>query len=231
MALPLTCLDVLQLPLVARSRQAHIRDWPGDWPISRWKAADVQVIANTINDPPLSVAWHSNEKLTRRGRYQIPSEFFATFHMQPRVALWLRLEASQQVVHAVEITRTKDSGSLNTTNLRVALEPLARAAGQTAAHIVRKGKLVSVAVLTPEEKAELLGLVEQRRKGRRIDDAFLQRVADVYREALASGQPPTNMVARELHGSRSIAGRWVMKARAKGLLGKAKAPGQAGEKG
>lgn len=49
------------------------------------------------------------------------------------------------------------------------------------------------------------------------DDA-LEALALIYKVALIIGRPPTREVATELNLTRPTAGRWVMKARAKGLL-------------
>jgi hypothetical protein len=65
--------------------------------------------------------------------------------------------------------------------------------------------------------------------GKRLSDEWLERVAEVYRDALSHDLPPTDTVANELHCSRSTAGRWVMEARERGKLGKA-IPGVAGER-
>lgn len=64
---------------------------------------------------------------------------------------------------------------------------------------------------------------------RQLDDAHYQRVAQVYRRAVDEGVEPVVAVQKELHGSRSTAGRWVMESRKRGFLGKAPAKGRAGE--
>ena len=51
-------------------------------------------------------------------------------------------------------------------------------------------------------------------------DEALYAVAAVYRRALMVGEPPTKAVVDGLGLARSTAGRWVMKAREKGFLGK-----------
>ena len=63
---------------------------------------------------------------------------------------------------------------------------------------------------------------------RRIDDK-LRRLADLYRTALANGDPPTQTAADALGVPRSTVARWVAKARERGLLGAA-TPGKAGER-
>jgi hypothetical protein len=65
--------------------------------------------------------------------------------------------------------------------------------------------------------------------GKRLPDVFLASVADVYRYALKLGQPPVNAVAEAFNVSRSTAGRYVVRARRRGMLGEA-ITGKAGER-
>jgi len=65
------------------------------------------------------------------------------------------------------------------------------------------------------------------RRGVPLDDEHLRKVAEVYRDP-RGGRHPTEFVAEQLHATRPTAGRWVMKAREKGFLGKAR-DRQAGE--
>jgi hypothetical protein len=61
------------------------------------------------------------------------------------------------------------------------------------------------------------------RRGFPLSEDDLRKVAEVYRDALAAGDPsPTATVARILHVSRSTAGRWVGRARGDGYLGPAR---------
>jgi hypothetical protein len=66
-----------------------------------------------------------------------------------------------------------------------------------------------------------------RRRGP-LRDEDLRHVAQVYRAAIARGQPPTRSVAEDCGVARSTAGRWVAEARRRGVLGPAKArqPGE-----
>jgi hypothetical protein len=65
------------------------------------------------------------------------------------------------------------------------------------------------------------------RRRKRNDDQFLAKVAKVYTDAFAEGQPPTREVARRLdpnwnpkyNENPKTAQRWVKMAREKGLLG------------
>lgn len=68
------------------------------------------------------------------------------------------------------------------------------------------------------------------RKRRTIDRAFLQKVADIYRQAVASGISTQDSVQRHLGPiSDSGARRWILQARKAGFLGPALGPWQAGE--
>lgn len=62
----------------------------------------------------------------------------------------------------------------------------------------------------------------------RISDEHLQDVARVYREAIDDLIPPKKAVSSAFHVSISTAGRWVGKARERGLLGPT-LPGKKGE--
>jgi hypothetical protein len=57
------------------------------------------------------------------------------------------------------------------------------------------------------------------KRGVAVSDEFLQRVADIYRSAVAGGsRSPVNEVALQLGSSRSTAGRWVVQARRANIL-------------
>ena len=89
-----------------------------------------------------------------------------------------------------------------------------------------------VALTDDARRAEYRAAVagERPSRGRRLTDEWLASVAAMYRDGLESGQNPTNHVAAVLHAARPTAGRWVMEARRRGLLGPA-TPGRPGEKG
>jgi hypothetical protein len=76
-------------------------------------------------------------------------------------------------------------------------------------------------VVSPQEIASMTAGLQAGKK--RITDDDLQEVARVYREAVATGEPPTVAVARHMKRSRSTAGRLVMQARQRGFLGRARA--------
>ena len=70
--------------------------------------------------------------------------------------------------------------------------------------------------------------VRQPRSGSPLTDEHLGQVAELYRAAVERGDPPTQTVAETMHVTRPTAGRWVAKARERGLLGPAKR-GRGGE--
>jgi hypothetical protein len=59
----------------------------------------------------------------------------------------------------------------------------------------------------------------QRRRNRITDD-LLEHVAQIYRAALAERRPPKKAVRAALHVSEATAGRYIMRARERGHLGK-----------
>jgi hypothetical protein len=66
------------------------------------------------------------------------------------------------------------------------------------------------------------------RRGAPVTKETLTQVAELYRAAVANGDPPTQTIADAMHASRSTAARWVAKARKEKLLGQAMR-GRAGE--
>jgi hypothetical protein len=80
--------------------------------------------------------------------------------------------------------------------------------------------------------AELEQKAHQPHRGKKLSDAHLRKVADVYREALKAKPPlpPTKAVLKHFHTARPNAGRWVALARKRGFLEEAEAPRRAGEK-
>jgi len=67
-------------------------------------------------------------------------------------------------------------------------------------------------------------------RGRRLEPAHFEQVAEAYRVAVQGAVPPTKAVADKFDVPYSTAGRWVMEARRRGFLAPAPAPGQPGEK-
>ena len=77
-------------------------------------------------------------------------------------------------------------------------------------------------------QSELRSSPSRREYGGRVTDDELRKVADIYRAAHVARKPPTAEVAREMHVSRSTAGRYVQRARKQGFLGPTR-PRVAGE--
>ncbi len=61
----------------------------------------------------------------------------------------------------------------------------------------------------------------------RLDDDFLKRVADAYRDVVASGRWPAPVLAAEANVTKSTVRRWVLEARKRGHL----PPGKQGKVG
>jgi hypothetical protein len=86
--------------------------------------------------------------------------------------------------------------------------------------------------LTQEEAYEVAALAAQMREGRpafpprpqrrrTITPELLEEVAEVYRQAVSKGEPPTVGVSEQFHVSHRTAARWVAEARKAGVLGAA----------
>lgn len=86
--------------------------------------------------------------------------------------------------------------------------------------------------MSSDERASFYGRyaknARQPRRGSPLTDENLTEVAELYREAVKRGDPPTKVICRTWHVERSTASRWVAAARDRGFLGPAKR-GRAGE--
>jgi hypothetical protein len=69
-----------------------------------------------------------------------------------------------------------------------------------------------------------------RRRRNVVSDELLQRVADVYRQAMEARRPPKKAVQQAESVSAATAGRYITRARARGYLGQT-ARGKKGEEG
>jgi hypothetical protein len=72
-----------------------------------------------------------------------------------------------------------------------------------------------------EIRREVAKGARRPRRGSRTTEAHLREVADVYREALAAGKPPTKAIGAHWYVTPPTASRWVAKAREVGFLGPA----------
>ena len=185
------------------------------------------------------------------GTFAMPTEFIAYFDTRPRCILHLRLaEGRGLVCDRVEVLRRPEDPTISTSQLgNLNLRKLIKAAGHRAGWRVEQRAGDRVDATTPDDQivltpAVLLGYEgspeltafdrafastkHEPRRGVRLEDDFLRRVADEYRQALNRGENPTRAVSDHLHTARSNAGRWVAEARTRGFLGPA-IPGTAGE--
>jgi hypothetical protein len=165
------------------------------------------------------------------GEYGMPREFFYLSEEPPqkRVALYLKLERGELVCEWFAVSRVPGEPPLTTSEIRLPLQKLVRAAGERA---VRKLKLVEEAgkkiagPVDQKDRARAVALLEDARphRGKRVSAELLQRAADVYRAAQSSGQPPLRAVEAQLHASRTTAARWLREARRRGILEEKRRP-------
>ena len=188
------------------------------------------------------------------GDGQVPTRFRANLDDPARsvlVSLWVVIRHGRPEVDAVSVQRRTDTWpfgpQVRTTDLRMPVDGLLRDALKEATKpgTGRRPEVVPVASQAPGETAEAVraaaatgeatgeataAATGERRRGKRVDDAHLELVAKVYRDALGTRDPaPTRAVADALSTARSNAGRWVAEARRRGLLGPTR-PGQAGDR-
>jgi|GEM_PF-3001764 hypothetical protein len=120
------------------------------------------------------------------------------------------------------LERPDDRRPLRSSDLRaIPMDWLLRTAidQQTVYHLGENDQLVAVYGKTAKQSYRK-GLATLAARGRRrTTEDQLERVAKVYRAAVASGQPPTAAVERELRlKNRNTAKKWVQRARAAGCL-------------
>jgi hypothetical protein len=192
----------------------------------------------TFEAPCFVTAWYQNEHLISYGggRYGIPQNFWAVWALPDgrTVTLNIVVDHSGPTCRSVLVLPARGGPPLTTLSLRVPLSKLVRLcvarAGGTVT--VERGAKGSVRRLRP---AVLSGDVEgfeqavhRPQRGKRLEDAFLEQVAQVYRDAITRGVPPTDEVAKVMRAARSTAGRYVVEARRRKVLGPTTA-GRAGE--
>lgn len=91
---------------------------------------------------------------------------------------------------------------------------------------------VKITMPSADERPAIRKRLDQARSGARrraATDARLREVARVYREAVASGSPPTQAVQTYLRRSHRTASDYVRRARDLGFLGPSLGPGRVGE--
>jgi hypothetical protein len=151
-----------------------------------------------------------------------PSEFFFCWNGDPRVVLKLVVEDGVLICTQMTVLRRPGGDRLKASKVRVRLDAMVQLAGVLAGaaprHARGKTRWVSPNDLEESEFGEFTAGLQPPRRGKRLEQAHYERVAEVYKAALRRGQPPTQAVARAMHTARSNAGRWVMEARSRGLL-------------
>jgi hypothetical protein len=127
----------------------------------------------------------------------------------------------------------RQENQLSSLGLRkVRVEHLIRRATLAALHQTAAGRSKRAAPLRLDEWAALYAadsVPDSPPAGQRLSDEHYRKVAEVYRTAAKEGPEPTNAVKAHFQVSRSTAGRWVVEARARHILGPT-VPGRAGEK-
>jgi hypothetical protein len=114
-------------------------------------------------------------------------------------------------------------------DLRVRARPDGPPITPAALRLIKFSKLVDASVTTGGYR-QALRKAPRRERRWLLDEARLADVARVYREAVATGEPPV-LAVQNHYGikSRGTASRWVRRARAEGLLAPAPGRGRKGE--
>lgn len=189
-----------------------------------------------------------DEELAVFGEFRVPKNFWFLSGTPTRDAIdpdwphshgvWVTMrlgpERGEIVCRSLLIQAPSWKPALTTSNLRLPLAELIRVAAVQVGLAVdqsRSGQTLFPVTASNRARGGFLDVYDSSlmRRGKRLPDAHLKRVADVYREALAKREPPTATVAKTMHTARSNAGRWVMEARRRGFLGPAAGAGLPGE--
>lgn len=176
------------------------------------------------------------------GEYRIPVRLFVLWRLQlvsVPLALELVLEDGEWVCQQLVVVRPPKHPPITQTLLRkIAFKDLIFVIAPRAADRLQQkqggGLTRMTAVLTQDGSAGFRSAAgvaaAPGRRGKRLEGAFLEQVASVYREAVALGRrDPTIAVAERFPAARSTAGRWIVECRKRGLLGPA-SPGRRGER-
>jgi hypothetical protein len=180
-------------------------------------------------------AWHrvDAEWVEVGQRYLLPARFhgFGRRPDGPLVALNLRTTPRGRVqCDGTLIVQTKSDRAVTGTAIRgIAFDHFIKTARDlVAVEIIRtpSGGIDQQRVQRRESSTLQTALAEfeearhRSRRGVRLPDEHLNRVAAVYRAAQRNGEPTTRAVADELHTSRSNAQRWIAEARNRELIPK-----------
>ena len=207
------------------------------------------MVRREISDDELGLAWIEYEATVQLGTLVVPTPVTAGVETDSyRVALTIELEQRRPVCTAIR----RLSGGTPLTGELLRSIPLQRIIQRVQEHVrqqlVERDPLgasrPSWDTVLPKDAPHDLWIeypasretIERELSAdspggpKRVSDELLREAADVYREALATGQSnPTEVVRKRLHLARSTAGRYVGKARERGFLGPAM-PRRAGER-
>jgi hypothetical protein len=175
------------------------------------------------------VAYDSDGDRVHLGRYSLPALFEALVFKPdlPRCQLRIGIKSTGPACLRLTLVGSVPD-PLTGARIRIPLDSLVREIATQIASAPAPGPSDTWEGFVQGFEAELANLARPER-GKRISDEFLRQVADVYRYALGRGLAPTAAVGEAFNYSRSTAGRWIVEARRRGLLGPA-IRGRAGEK-
>lgn len=148
--------------------------------------------------------------------------------------LELEVDAGPAGLQCVRLECTQKPGGPAVSGEGIRSVPVASILREAApmAGLTRFGPYLRADGVAPEDRADFaaeLTRAARRRRGGDSTPETLRRVAELYRAAVASGEPPSLVIKRELNYSQSHARRLVGQARDAKLLGPP-IPGLAGEK-
>lgn len=173
---------------------------------------------------PVRIDWLGDVMPLEKG-FAIPRQFRA-FVDDPAMPYTFGFDVEPSATGEPRITeltiRPREGQAIGTENLRRLNISRYLQAARTAATLRARGpgKLTRVRDEDIPDLYEIYRPVRGAPKPRLSDEA-LARAVEVYRQAVIAGDPPTQTVAKVLHLERSTAGRWMVEARRRGLLGPA----------
>jgi hypothetical protein len=194
-------------------------------------------VRREAHDPRLGDYWVQYEpaNLVDSGAFRVPEMFTAGFPKEPLRVL-IEVVLDDDGPKCVAISCLGHDAPPLTSERRFPLRAMVNAAVRAATF-----ELVDVPVeqvdpdrrnkdLVPDERGHVRvyvpafdeqGEARWRDAPGQRDGGELERVAAVYRRAVAAGTPPSAAIASEFGITRSTARKWVQRARARGLLGPA----------
>jgi len=208
------------------------------------------LLGDVLQKPPTTLAWAiyedqfddpSGVSVFAGGDYIVPRRFFGTYSY-PGIDLAFEVEVDQgRFLFRQLVERLKSNThpfELDDEHNRLVLEMVKELSGFVAV-TVRQTRTGIKVELARRDRAGAEGWFDaylsevkphKAQRGRRLEPAHFEQVADTYRVAVQGGAPPTQAVTDKFQVPYSTAGRWVMEARRRGFLAPAPAPGQPGEK-